>query len=58
VPRQSVTKGAKFRPQNTKGAEKNYVGPGILEAEFLADVSNKGRTGAELFWGLNFHKIN
>jgi hypothetical protein len=54
----SVAKGPKFRPQNTKWAEKNCVGPGKFEAEFLADLSKKGRKGAELFWDLNFHKIN
>jgi hypothetical protein len=50
----SVAKGPKFRPQNTKGAEKNCVGPGNFGAEILADLSKKGRKGAELFLGLNF----
>jgi hypothetical protein len=45
----SVAKGPKFRPQNTKGAEKNCVGPGRFGAEVLADLSKKGRKGAELF---------
>jgi hypothetical protein len=47
----SVAKGPKFRPQNTKGAEKNCVGPGKFGAEVLADLSKKGRKGAELFLG-------
>jgi hypothetical protein len=41
----SVAKGPKFRPQNTKGAEKNCVGLGKSGAEFLADLSKKGRKG-------------
>jgi hypothetical protein len=53
----SVVKGPKFRPQNTKGAEKKCVGPGKFGAEVLADVSKKGRKGVELFWGLIFHII-
>jgi hypothetical protein len=53
----SVAKGPKFRPQNTKGAEKNCVGAGKFGAEVLADLSKKGQKGAELFWGLIFHKI-
>jgi hypothetical protein len=53
----SVAKGPKFWPQNTKGAEKNCIGPGKFGAEVLADVSRKGRKGAKLFWGLIFHII-
>jgi hypothetical protein len=34
----SVAKGTKFRPQNTKWAEKNCVGPGKFGAELLADL--------------------
>jgi uncharacterized C2H2 Zn-finger protein len=49
--------GAEISAAKQKGAEKNSVGPGKFEAEFLADLSKKGRNGAELFWGLNFHKI-
>jgi hypothetical protein len=45
----SVAKGPKFRPQNTKGAEKNCVGPGKSATEFMADLSKKGRKGADLF---------
>jgi hypothetical protein len=51
----SVAKGPKFRPQNTKGAEKNCVGPGKSGAELLADLSKKGRKGAELFCSLFLH---
>jgi hypothetical protein len=45
----SVAKGPKFRPQNTKGAEKNCVGPEKSGAEFLPDLTKKDRKGAELF---------
>jgi hypothetical protein len=45
----SVVKGPKFRPQNTKGAEKNYNGPGKSGAELQAELSKKGRKGAKLF---------
>jgi hypothetical protein len=45
----SVAKGPKFRPQNTKGAENNCVGPEGSGAEHLPDLSKKGRKGAELF---------
>jgi hypothetical protein len=45
----SVAKGPKFRPQKTKGAEKNCVGPGKSVAEFLAESWKKGRKGVELF---------
>jgi hypothetical protein len=45
----SVAKGPKFRPQNTKGAEKNCVGPEKSGAEFLPDLTKKGRKGADLF---------
>jgi hypothetical protein len=44
----SVAKGPKFRPQNTKGAEKNSMGPEKSGAEFSADLSIKGRKGAEV----------
>jgi hypothetical protein len=44
----SVAKGPKFRPQNTKGAAKNSMGPEKSGAEFSADLSKKGRKGAEL----------
>jgi hypothetical protein len=47
-----VAKGPKFRPQNTKGAEKNCVGPEKSGAEYLPDLSKKGRKGAELFSSL------
>jgi hypothetical protein len=53
----SVAKGPKFRPQSSKRAEKNLVGPGKSGAELLPDLSKKGRKGAELFLGLLFHKI-
>jgi hypothetical protein len=33
------------------------VGPEKFGAEVLADLSKKGRKGAELFWGLIFHQI-
>jgi hypothetical protein len=52
----SVAKGPKFRPQNTKGAEKNGWGPGKSGAEFFADLSKKGRKEAEFFCGLVLHK--
>jgi hypothetical protein len=45
----SVAKGPQFRPQNTKGAEKNCVGPEKSGAEYLPDLTKKGRKGAELF---------
>jgi anthranilate/para-aminobenzoate synthase component II len=45
----SVAKGPKFRPQTTKGVEKNCVGPGKSAAELLANLSKKGRKGSELF---------
>jgi hypothetical protein len=51
----SVAKGPKFRPKNTKWAEKNCVGPGKSGAELLADLSKKGRKGAELFCSLFLH---
>jgi hypothetical protein len=51
----SVAKGPKFRPQSTKGAEKNCLGPGKSGAEFLADLSKKGRKWAELFCSLVLH---
>jgi hypothetical protein len=41
--------GPKVRPQSTKRAEKNLMGPGKSGAEFLPDLSKKGRKGAELF---------
>jgi hypothetical protein len=53
----SVAKGPKFRPQNTKAAEKNTAGPGKSGAEFLSEFSKKGRNGAEFLWGLVFQKI-
>jgi hypothetical protein len=34
--------GPKFRPQNTKGAEKNCVEPGKFRAKLLTDLSKKG----------------
>jgi hypothetical protein len=37
----SVAKGPKFWPQNAKGAEKNFVGPGKSAAEFLAKKGPK-----------------
>jgi hypothetical protein len=45
----SVAKGPKFRPQNTKGAEKSSEGPERSGAELLSDLAKKGRKGAELF---------
>jgi hypothetical protein len=51
----SVAKGPKFRPQNTKGAEKNCMGPGKSGAELLADLSKKGRKEAEK--GANFFVV-
>jgi hypothetical protein len=45
----SVAKGPKFRPHNTTGAEKNGVGPEKSGAEFLPDLTNKGRKGTKLF---------
>jgi hypothetical protein len=53
----SVAKGPKFRPQSSKGAEKNLMGLGKSGAELLPDLSKKGRQGAELFLDLVFHKI-
>jgi hypothetical protein len=52
-----LPRGQNFGRKTQKGP-KNCVGPGKFEAEFLADLSKKGRIVAELFWGLNFHKIN
>jgi hypothetical protein len=51
----SVAKGPKLQPQNTEGAEKNRVGPGKSGAGFLAELSKKGRKGAELFSSLGLH---
>jgi hypothetical protein len=51
----SVAKGQKFRPQNIKGAEKNCMGPGKSSAELLAELSKKGRKGAELYSSLVLH---
>jgi hypothetical protein len=45
----SVTKGPKFRPQNTKGAERNCLGLEKSGVEYLPDLSKKGRKGAKLF---------
>jgi hypothetical protein len=42
----SVAKRPKFRPQNTIGAEKNYMGSGKSRAELLAELSKKGEKGA------------
>jgi lysine/ornithine N-monooxygenase len=47
VQNNSVAKGRKFRPQNTRGDEKKCVGPGKSAAEFLADLSKKGQSSAE-----------
>jgi hypothetical protein len=55
--RDSVAKGPKFRPQSSKWADQNLVGPGKSGAELFPDLSNKGRKGAELFLGLVFHII-
>jgi hypothetical protein len=52
----SVAKGPKFRPQSTKMAEKNLAGPEKLGAELLADLSKKGRKGAELLFRSGFSK--
>jgi hypothetical protein len=54
----SVAKGPKFRPQSSKRAEKNLMGPGKSGAKLLPILSKKGRKGAELFLGLVFHKIS
>jgi hypothetical protein len=51
----SVSKGPKFRPQNTKGAEKNCMGPGKSRAELFAELSKKGRKGDKLYSGLVLH---
>jgi hypothetical protein len=45
----SVAKGPKFWPQNIKGAERNCLGPEKSRAEYLPDLSKKGRKGAKLF---------
>jgi hypothetical protein len=45
----SVAKVPKCRPQITKRAEKNLMGPGKTGAEFLTDLSKKGRKGAKHF---------
>jgi hypothetical protein len=50
-----VAKGPKFRRQNTKVTEKNCKGPGKSRAELLAELSKKGRKGAELFSCLVLH---
>jgi hypothetical protein len=46
--------GADISPQNTKGVEKNYVGPGKFAAEFFADLSKMGPKRGRTFLGLNF----
>jgi hypothetical protein len=54
----SVAKGPKFRPQSSKRAEKNLVGPGKSGAELMIRFikkgpkkgQKKGRKGAELFY--------
>jgi hypothetical protein len=51
----SVAKEPKFRPQNTKVTEKNFMGPGKSRAELLAELSKKGRKGVELFSSLVLH---
>jgi hypothetical protein len=51
----SVAKGPKFRPQTTKGAEKDCVGLGKSGAELLANLSKKGRKGAKLCCSLVLH---
>jgi hypothetical protein len=43
----SVAKGPKFRPQNSKGALQKFVRPEKLAAEFSLDLPKKGRKGAE-----------
>jgi lysine/ornithine N-monooxygenase len=45
----SVAKEPKFRPQNTKGAEINCVGPGKSGAELLADLSKRAQKGPNFF---------
>jgi hypothetical protein len=54
LPSSSVAKVPKFRPQNTKGAEKHSAGPGKSRAEFLPDLSKRGR----IFMGLSFSRIH
>jgi hypothetical protein len=46
--------GADISPQNTKGVEKNCVGPGKFAAEFFADLSKMGPKRGQTFLGLNF----
>jgi hypothetical protein len=41
----SVAKGPKFRPQTTKGAEKDCVGLGKSAAELLANLSKRAEKG-------------
>jgi hypothetical protein len=41
--------GPKFRPQITKRAEKNLMGPGKSGAEFLADLKNRAEEGPNFF---------
>jgi hypothetical protein len=45
----SVAKGPKFRPQITKRAEKNLMGPGKTGAEFLPDLSKRAEKGPNFF---------
>jgi hypothetical protein len=45
----SVARGPKFRPHNPKGAPKKSEGPEKLVAEFLPNMSKKGRKGAVFF---------
>jgi hypothetical protein len=53
----SVAKGPKFQPKNIKRAEKYFQWLGKYGAEFLTDLSKKGRKEANIFEGLVFHKI-
>jgi hypothetical protein len=47
--RNSVAKGPKFRPQSTKRAEKNCVGPGNLGPNFWQIYQKRAEKGPNFF---------
>jgi hypothetical protein len=45
----SVAKRPEFRPQSSKRAEKNLVGPGKSGAELLPDLTKRAEKGPNFF---------